>query len=76
MSAAQNRRARCPETSGLTLARPRCRRISTTRRGANQRLVELPLHIRWSGPPVDPGALDELWNVLVLPPRVRRAWAA
>jgi hypothetical protein len=69
-------------------------------------LVELPLHIRWSGPPVvydlddradrarvyeqvlregteddvrfyvDPDALDDLWDDLVLPPRVRRAWAA
>jgi hypothetical protein len=68
--------------------------------------VELPLHIRWSGPPitydlddradrarvyeqvlregteddvrfhVDPDQLLELWDELVLPPSVRRAWAS
>lgn len=67
--------------------------------------VELPLHIRWSDPPitydledradrarvyeqvlregtaddvriyVDPDQLAELFDELVLPPRVRRAWA-
>ena len=67
--------------------------------------VELPLHIRWSGPPitydlddradcvrvyeqvlregtaddvrfyVDPDRLAELFDELVLPPPVRRAWA-
>lgn len=67
--------------------------------------IVLPLHIRWSGPPiaydlgdrsdrarvyeqvlregseddvrfyVDPDQLYELWDELVLPPRVRRAWA-
>lgn len=67
--------------------------------------VELPLHIRWSGPSitydlddrgdrarvyeqvlregtegdvryyVDADRLRELWGELVLPPRVRRAWA-
>jgi hypothetical protein len=66
--------------------------------------VELPLHIRWSGPAitydlddrsdrarvyeqvlregteddvrfyVDPEQLCELWDELVLPPSVRRAW--
>ena len=66
--------------------------------------VELPPHIRWSGPPitydlrkradrarvykqvqregteddvrfyVDPEELLELWDELVLPPAVRRAW--
>lgn len=68
--------------------------------------VELPLHIRWSGPPltydlsnradrarvyeqvlregtegdvrfyVDADHLRDLWDELVLPPAVRRAWAA
>jgi hypothetical protein len=68
--------------------------------------VELPLHIRWSGPPktydldderdrrrvyeqvlregdeddvryyVDVEQLLRLWDELVLPPHVRRAWAA
>ncbi len=68
-------------------------------------LIELPRHIRWSGPPVtydlsdrtdrarvyeqvlregteddvrfyvDAGQLLELWDDLVLPPAVRRAWA-
>jgi len=68
--------------------------------------VELPLHIRWSGPAItydlddradrarvyeqvlregteddvrfyiDPDQLGELFDELVLPPRVRRAWAA
>ena len=67
--------------------------------------VELPLHIRWSGPPVtydladrgdracvceqvlregteddvrlyvEPDELRELLDELVLPPKVRRAWA-
>jgi hypothetical protein len=67
--------------------------------------VELPLHIRWSGPPlvydltdrtdrarvyeqvlregteddvrlyVNGEQLLELWDELVLPPQVRRAWA-
>ena len=67
--------------------------------------MELPLHIRWSGPPisydlddrgdrarvyeqvlregtkddvrfyVDANLLLELWDELVLPPAVRRAWA-
>ena len=67
--------------------------------------IELPLHIRWSGPPiaydlndrgdrarvyeqvlregteddvrffVDADLLLELWDELVLPPAVRRAWA-
>jgi hypothetical protein len=67
--------------------------------------VELPLHIRWSGPPitydldnradrvrvyeqvlregtaddvrfyVDPDRLAQLFDELVLPPPVRRAWA-
>jgi hypothetical protein len=67
--------------------------------------VELPFHIRWSGPPitydladrtdrarvyeqvlregteddvrfyVEPDQLVELWDDLVLPPTVRRAWA-
>ena len=67
--------------------------------------IELPLHIRWSGPPitydlndradrvrvyeqvlregteddvrlfVEAGQLLELWDELVLPPAVRRAWA-
>jgi hypothetical protein len=67
--------------------------------------VELPFHVRWSGPPisydmndradrarvyeqvlregteddvrsyVDPDELLELWDELVLPPTVRRAWA-
>ncbi len=67
--------------------------------------VELPFHVRWSGPPltydlsdrvdrarvyeqvlregtdddvryyIDPDQLLELWNELVLPPPVRRAWA-
>jgi hypothetical protein len=67
--------------------------------------VELPLHIRWSGPPitydlgdradrarvyeqvlregteadvrfyVDADQLRDLWEELVLPPTVRRAWA-
>lgn len=67
--------------------------------------IELPLHIRWSGPPithdltdrgdrirlyeqvlregteddvrfyVDAEELIELWDELVLPPSVRRAWA-
>jgi hypothetical protein len=67
--------------------------------------VELPLHVRWSGPPitydladrrdrarvyeqvlregteddvrfyVDGEQLLELWDELVLPPAVRRAWA-
>jgi hypothetical protein len=67
--------------------------------------VELPFHIRWSGPPivydlddradrarvyeqvlregteddvrfyVDPGQLRDLFDELVLPPPVRRAWA-
>jgi len=67
--------------------------------------IELPLHIRWSGPPitydlddradrarvyeqvlregteddvrfyVDANLLRELWDELVLPPAVRRAWA-
>ncbi|MBA2460519.1 MAG: hypothetical protein H0V45_01915 [Actinobacteria bacterium] len=67
--------------------------------------VELPRHIRWSGPPltydlsdradrarvyeqvlregteddvrfyVDADQLRELWDELVLPPAVRRAWA-
>lgn len=67
--------------------------------------VELPPHIRWSGPPieydlgdradrarvyeqvlresveadvrfyVDAGQLLELWDELVLPPNVRRAWS-
>ncbi len=66
--------------------------------------IELPLHIRWSGPPigydlvdradrarvyeqvlregtesdvrlyVDPDQLLDLWDELVLPPAVRRAW--
>jgi hypothetical protein len=66
--------------------------------------VELPLHLRWSGPPivydltdradrarvyeqvlregtdddvrfyVDADELAELWDELVLPPTVRRAW--
>jgi hypothetical protein len=70
-----------------------------------QGVVELPLHIRWSGPPItydleDPrdrarvyeqvlreGTEEDvryfvqteevrnLWNKLVLPPHVRRAWA-
>ena len=69
-------------------------------------VVELPAHIRWSGPPiaydlddradrarvyeqvlregtaddvrfyVDPEELRELWDELVLPPAVRRAWEA
>jgi hypothetical protein len=68
--------------------------------------VELPLNVRWSGPPriydlsdrrdrsmvyeqvlqegteddvrrfIDVDVLLELWDELVLPPRVRRAWAA
>ena len=68
-------------------------------------LVELPLHIRWSGPPmtydladrtdrarvyeqvlregveddvrfyVDADQLVNLWDELVLPPSVRKAWA-
>jgi hypothetical protein len=67
--------------------------------------VELPFHIRWSGPSIeydlddpadrarvyeqvlregteddirrliDPRELRNLWNELVLPPSVRRAWA-
>ncbi len=67
--------------------------------------IELPLHIRWSGPPltydladrgdrarvyeqvlregteddvrfyIDADQLRELWDELVLPPAVRRAWA-
>jgi hypothetical protein len=67
-------------------------------------VIELPAHIRWSGPPiaydlddradrarvyeqvlregtpddvlfyVDPDQLRELWDELVLPPAVRRAW--
>jgi hypothetical protein len=69
-------------------------------------IVHLPLHIRWSGPPiaydlddradrarvyeqvlregtdddvrhyVDVDLLLELWDELVLPPSVRRAWAS
>ena len=68
--------------------------------------IELPFHIRWSGPPisydlnerrdrarvyeqvlregteedvrfyVQPDQLLELWDELVLPPAVRRAWAS
>jgi hypothetical protein len=32
-------------------------------------VVELPEHMRWS-----PDQLRELWDELVLPPLVRRAW--
>jgi hypothetical protein len=77
---------------------------STSTANASDR-IELPFHVRWSGPPitydlsnrddrarvyeqvlregteddvrryVDADQLLELWDQLVLPPPVRRAWA-
>ena len=77
---------------------------STSEANASDR-IELPFHVRWSGPPltydlsnredrarvyeqvlregteddvrryVDADQLLELWDQLVLPPAVRRAWA-
>jgi hypothetical protein len=77
---------------------------STSTANASNR-IELPFHVRWSGPPitydlsnrddrarvyeqvlregteddvrryVDADQLLELWEQLVLPPPVRRAWA-
>ena len=79
--------------------------MTTRAAGSRTRWVELPLHIRWSGPPitydladrtdrarvyeqvlregteadvrfyVNADQLIELWDELVLPPAVRRAWA-
>jgi len=38
-------------------------------------LVQLPLWVEWSGEKPLTYVVADQWDVLVLPPRVRRAWA-